>query len=167
MYLKISRKGMKRLGGRSDQHPCLAKLPLGAVAGLLVAFALSLVFPLLPTGAWFALGFMGSATGVIWFAVAHSSPTASIEKKLSPISTFIAYLGVAAIGGLWGTLVERLLGMPVAIACILIAPAIVGPVLGAIAKTRISVSSIALATAASLFGFSTPYAISWLSNAGA
>ena len=29
MYLKISRKGMKRLGGRSDQHPCLAKLPLG------------------------------------------------------------------------------------------------------------------------------------------
>ena len=28
MYLKISRKGMKRLGGRSDQHPCLAKLPL-------------------------------------------------------------------------------------------------------------------------------------------
>lgn len=28
MYLKISRKGIKRLGGRSDQHPCLAKLPL-------------------------------------------------------------------------------------------------------------------------------------------
>ena len=27
MYLKISRKGIKRLGGRSDQHPCLAKLP--------------------------------------------------------------------------------------------------------------------------------------------
>ena len=33
MYLKISRKGIKRLGGRSDQHPCLAKLPLGPPHG--------------------------------------------------------------------------------------------------------------------------------------
>ena len=34
MYLKISRKGMKRLGGRSDQHPCLAKLPLAHTPAL-------------------------------------------------------------------------------------------------------------------------------------
>ena len=34
MYLKISRKGIKRLGGRSDQHPCLAKLPLGTCTAI-------------------------------------------------------------------------------------------------------------------------------------
>ncbi len=32
MYLNTSRKGMKYLVDRSDQHPMLAKLPLGAWA---------------------------------------------------------------------------------------------------------------------------------------
>ena len=55
MYLKISRKGMKRLGGRSDQHPCLAKLPLGRGRGIPGGARPSLrlrVIPLLSVRHW-------------------------------------------------------------------------------------------------------------------
>ena len=105
MYLKISRKGMKRLGGRSDQHPCLAKLPLGATTtGLLTGAAVTLLLtwlwsqrraadPIVPLSLFRRPGFAANAwlaasTGMSLFtavvflpsfmqAVLHLKPTES------------------------------------------------------------------------------------------
>ena len=143
------------------------RLTLGAIVGLLVAFLLSLVFPHLPQGAWFLLGFIGAALGVVWHAIVHSSTQASEVPQLSFSQKVLAFLAVAAMGGLWGALVQSALGTPVAIICVLITPALLGPILGALSKEKLSLSSIALATMASVLGFLTPYAINLLFQAGA
>ena len=61
MYLKISRKGMKRLGGRSDQHPCLAKLPLVGLAWLRFGWIQSVAVPLDEPFMVLAFGALGAA----------------------------------------------------------------------------------------------------------
>ena len=143
------------------------RLVLGGVLGLLLAFLLSVLFPHLPHGAWFVLGFLGAAVGVVWHATAHSLPQASTPATLSSSQKVLAFLSVAAMGGLWGTLVQSALGTTVAVVCVLLTPAVLGPVFGALSKEKVGPASIALATVASLLGFFTPYAINLLFHADA
>ena len=143
------------------------RLVLGAIAGLLVALVLSLVFPHLPHGAWFLLGFLGAATGVVWHAAIHSSEQLTSSTTPSPSQKALMFLAVAAVGGLWGALVQSALGTTTAIVAVLITPAILGPILGALSREKLGLSSIALATVASILGFSTPYAINLLFQAAA
>ena len=143
------------------------RLVLGGVLGLMLAFLLSLPFPHLPHGVWFALGFLGAAVGVVWHAGTQSSPQASTPVTLSSSQKVLAFLSVAAMGGLWGTLVQSALGTTVAVVCVVFTPAVLGPIFGALSKEKISFASIALATVASLLGFFTPHAINLLFRADA
>ena len=143
------------------------RLALGGMAGLLAALLLSLLVPSLPVGGWFLLGFLGATGGVVWHAFVHASPSASRRTDLSLFQKLLAFSAVAAMGGGWGALVQSSLGPTAAVACLLVTPAILGPILGAISKESVSVKSIMLATVASLMGFYTPYAINLLFQAGA
>jgi len=143
------------------------RLVLGAIAGLLVALVLSLVFPYLPHGAWFLLGFLGAASGVVWHATIYSSKQPGSPATLSLPQKALMFFAVSAMGGLWGALVQSVLGTTAAIVAVLITPAILGPILGALSKEELGLSSIALATVASILGFSTPYAINLLFQAAA
>ena len=143
------------------------RLVLGAIAGLLVALVLSLAFPHLPHGAWFLLGFLGAASGIVWHAIIHSSKQPAYPATLSLPQKALMFLAVAAMGGLWGALVQSALGATAAIVAVLITPAILGPILGALSKEKLGLSSIALATVASIPGFSNPYAINLLFQAAA
>ena len=143
------------------------RLTLGAICGLLVAFALSLPFPHLPVSAWFALGFLGAVVGVVWHAAVHSLPRPTTPVKLSISQKVLAFLSVAAMGGLWGAFVESEAGTTIAIVSVLITPLVLGPILGALSKEKVHLATIALATVASLIGFFTPYAVNLLFQAGA
>jgi hypothetical protein len=143
------------------------RLVLGAIAGLSVAFVLSLVFPHLPHGAWFLLGFLGASVGVLWHAIIHSSKQPTSPATLSLPQKTLMFLAVAAMGGLWGALVQSALGTTAAVVAVLITPAILGPILGALSKEKLGLWSIALATVASILGFSTPHAINLLFQAAA
>lgn len=132
---------------------------LCAVVGALVAFLLSQFFPSLPTSVWFALTFGGAAIGIVWQAAVSSAREAAADHKAAPISKPVAFLGIALVGGLWGSAVASAAGASVAVLTLVIGPALLGPLFGHIAKQTITPAAIAFATMACVTGFAAPYAI--------
>lgn len=140
----------------------LWRLVLGAALGALLAFAISLVFPGLASGAWFALLFIGASAGLVWHAGVVSAREAASGHTVQPISTPVSFLGIALVGGLWGWLLVSAARFIVAVLSLLSMPFVLGPLFGRLAKQRVGVKEISFAIVASLTGFFVPYGINFV-----
>jgi len=137
---------------------------LGASLGVLVAFLLSLLFPGLPPAFWISLALLGATVGLVWqFAVLSAKEVAGGQQS-QRISSPVAFLGFAFVGGLWGHLVASFAGASVALLCVAAAPWVFGKLFCSIAKRRFRVRAAAFATIAFVVGFAAPYVISLAFN---
>lgn len=132
---------------------------LGAVAGALVALLLAGLFPSFPAAASFSLGFAGASVGVVWHIAVASAQDAASGRKAEPISAPVSFLAIALVGGLWGGLLASFAGPAWAALALLVAPCLLGPLFGRIAKRRVSPNAIAFATLASLIGLAVLHGI--------
>lgn len=138
---------------------------LGAAAGVALASIASIAFPGQASAVWFVLAFLGASVGVVWHVAAVSAKEASQGIQQPTVSPFVSFLGIAGIGGLWGTVIESAAGPIAAAACLVVAPAVLGSMFGAFTKRRVQVSTVAFSTAAALVGYATPPAIQFLFQA--
>jgi hypothetical protein len=130
----------------------------GAVA-LAIAFVLSLFIPSFGSGAWFSLAFVGVTVGFIWQAAIASAKEAALGRTVQPMSKFVAFIGIAAIGGVWGNLVAGAIGLAFAAAALILAPLLLAPVFSRVSKQSIRFGQITFTVVALLAGFVAPYAI--------
>jgi hypothetical protein len=136
----------------------------GAVA-LAIAFVLSLFISSFGAEAWFSFAFIGATVGFVWQAAVASAKEAGQGKTVQPMSKFVAFLGIAAIGGVWGSLVAGAIGPAFAAAALILVPLLLAPVFSLLSKQRIRVGQIAFTVVALLIGFATPHAIYYLFRA--
>ncbi|MFC5498568.1 hypothetical protein ACFPOE_13560 [Caenimonas terrae] len=137
------------------------RIALGCGLALALVAAANAVYPV-PAGAWFLLGFVGASVGGVWQAAAASkqAPSPPVTPGRRPrLPSALAFLTVAAIGGLWGYLAELAFGRTFAVLCMLLGPPLLAPVFGILSKERLSPFSVVLASAACLLGYATPHAI--------
>ena len=137
---------------------------LGFLAGLAIVGVASIVHPL-PAGAWFAFGFVGSAIGVVLQVGASSKRNPNprlLVANLTRFQSVLFLLAIATLGGSAGYAVEQLIGPTAAVVWVLVAPLVLGPVLGTLAGERVTALSIFACSTASLLGYFAPRFIEWL-----
>jgi len=140
------------------------RVVIGGALGAAVALLLNSLFPALPAAASFAIFFVAASVGIIWHIGALSDREAAVGRREVRISKPVAFLGIAAIGGLWGSLAEASFGAPIALVAAITAPWLLGMLFGLITKQRIGFKSTAFAMVAVLVGLATPYAITLVFN---
>ncbi|MGA0612325.1 hypothetical protein [Caldimonas sp. KR1-144] len=141
----------------------LWRVVAGALVGALLAFALAAAFPSFNAAAGFTIVFLGIASGVVWQAVVSS--TCSAATRHPPMSRVVAFLGLAAVGGLWGSLVEAAAGSPiVALIVLFLSPSLLSPLAAKLSHTSVSQRQVLFATCAFAIGYAIPYAINGLAS---
>jgi hypothetical protein len=142
----------------------LWRIILGCVLGLVFAGMASLVHPL-PAGAWFALAFIGSAVGAVRQVAAISRQGPGLSSRISELTVFqqvLVLFVVAAMGGGGGQLIEPIVGPYFAVAAVILAPLVIGPVFGALSHERVTLPAVAACSVVSLVGYYVPDIIEWL-----
>ena len=134
---------------------------LGAFFGVALAYLLSLVFPGLPPALWFFLAFLGATVGLVWRLAVLSARESVTGQQGQRISAPMAFLGIAIVGGISGSLIAAAAGVPVALLCLLVAPSLLGKLYYYFADQRFRVRPVWFASLAAVAGFSTFHAIAF------
>ena len=138
-----------------------------ALFGIVFATVLAQLTSWLSVEAAYLFAFLASSAGVVWqVAVISAKEAGNPQPKPTSISKPVAFLGVAAIGGLLGHLAASALGVTAAIVVVVIAPFLLAPLFASLTKKSISLRQILFALFASLVGLATPYAINVLLSPG-
>ena len=129
------------------------------VASLVVGALIAMVIPESGPASIVICSLVGIATGMIWQSQAEYPAGATPELE-APMSKSVAFLGLALVGGIWGSLGEIFFysALVPALALVL-APFIVGPVIGALVKRRYALGQLAFAACGLVSGLAVPYAI--------
>jgi hypothetical protein len=134
----------------------LWRLVVATFASVIGAVALAVAIPAFSPVLGFALVILGVALGIVWQSKA-TFPSASVEP---PISSPVAFLGLAFVGVVWGGLLELATGSSVAAAALLAAtPTLSSPVIVLITKRALPARQLAFATIAFTAGFAVIYVI--------
>lgn len=143
------------------------RIILCALSGIVLATALAQLTSWFSVEAAYLFAFLASSAGVMWqVAVISAKEAGNPQRKPTSISKPVAFLGVAAIGGLVGHLAASALGITAAIIVVAIAPFLLAPLFASLTKQSISHRQTLFALSASLVGLATPYAISVLLSPG-
>ena len=137
----------------------LWRVVLCAIAGALIAVVLSALIPSLPSAALFGFVFAAASAGVVWQVRVVSAAELRAGSSQPTISKPVSFLALAFIGGLWGALVEVMIGTLPALALTAVAPWLLAPAFGALSKRSIGTGATAFAMSAAITGFLTPHAI--------
>jgi FtsH-binding integral membrane protein len=138
---------------------------LATLAGLSVALVLAWLFPAFGIGAGMLLTLVALTAGLVWEAKAASqdSPPGAPKAEDQPVSRPIAFLGIAVMGTMWGSVASYLLDSSVIALLLLVAlPFVLGPVVGAVTKKPIFLNDLLFAAVALALGFMTPWAVTQL-----
>lgn len=138
---------------------------LATLAGLSVALVLAWLFPAFGIGAGVLLTLVALTAGLVWEAKAGSgnSPTGAPKAEEQPVSGPIAFLGIAVMGTMWGSVASYLLDSGVIALLLLVAlPFVLGPVVGAVTKRPVFLNDLLFAAVALALGFMTPWAVTQL-----
>ena len=143
------------------------RITICTLFGIVLATVLAQLTSWFSVEAAYLFAFLASSAGVVWqIAVISAKEAANPQLKPTSISRPVAFLGVAAIGGLVGHLAASTLGVTTAIVVVVIAPFLLAPLFASITKHSISLRQTLFALFASLVGLATPYAIYFLLSPG-
>ncbi len=102
---------------------------------------------------------LGLTAGLIWQSQADHPAVVTPEVE-APMSTPVAFLGLAFVGGIWGGLGEILFDSALVPALALVlAPFVFGPVIALLVQCKYAVGQLCFAACALLTGLAVPYAI--------
>jgi hypothetical protein len=137
----------------------LWRVVFGVVVSLAFSFVVSKFFAGYPSGAWFALAFVGGSVGAVWQLAVMVNRQPVEQRSSHGMSKTFMFLGAAIIGCGWGWLVNNHLGFVFAVGSLLFGPIALGPVFGAISKQPVTLQSVAFITTAFLSGFLVTYGL--------
>lgn len=138
---------------------------LTTLAGLSAALILAWLLPAFGIGAGVLLTLAALTAGLVWEAKAASgdSPPGAPKAEDQPVARPIAFLGIAVMGTMWGSVASYLLDSNVIALLLLIAlPFVLGPVAGAVTKKPVFLNDLLFAAVALALGFMAPWAITQL-----
>jgi hypothetical protein len=137
----------------------LWRLLLGALGAIGIGLLLTSLFGQFPPAAWFGVGFFGAVIGLVWHVAVLSRRAGAAGQSAPPVSPPVAFLGMAAVGGIWGSVVAGTFGDVVAAIAVALAPWLLGPLFAAIARKPVGIRAMGMASAATLVGFAVLYSI--------
>jgi hypothetical protein len=129
------------------------------VASVAVGALISLFIPEYGPASIAVCSLLGVATGLIWQSQADHPGVVTPEVE-APMSKPVAFLGLAFVGGIWGGLGEVFFHSAlIPASALVLAPFVVGPVIGALVKRNYAFGQLAFAACALVSGVAVPYAI--------
>jgi hypothetical protein len=135
------------------------RVVVAVVASLAVGGLIAMVIPESGPASIAICSLLGAATGLIWQSQAQY-PAGLTPEVEAPMSKPVAFLGLAFVGGIWGGLGEIFFHSALVPAlALLLAPFVVGPVIGALVKRNYAFGQLAFAACALVSGLAVPYAI--------
>ncbi|WP_280811531.1 hypothetical protein [Variovorax boronicumulans] len=140
----------------------LWRIALAAFFGFAVGMAAAQIFPGFGAGAVATVTLLALFGGVMWHAsaIASAAPADAPKAEQQPISRPIAFLGIALVGLLVGSVYDYLLSSgPIALSVLIVSSIVLVCVGGAITKTPVYLTDLLFMVAALVTGFVTPWAI--------
>jgi hypothetical protein len=138
---------------------------LATVTGLAAGLLLALIFPVFAGGPVILVALMSFAAGMVWHAAATSPtpPPGTKTPEEKPISRPLAFVGIAVMGLMWGSVAHYLMDSRlVALLLLVAAPFALGPLAGVATRRPVYLNDLLFASVALGAGFFTPWAIARL-----
>ncbi|MGJ7567181.1 hypothetical protein ACSFBM_25255 [Variovorax sp. GB1R11] len=138
---------------------------LAGVLGLSAALLLAMVFPAFGVGPVALVTLLSFTAGMVWHAAAASPtpPPGTKAPEEKPVSRPLAFVGIAVMGVMWGSVAHYLLDSRIiALLLLVAAPFAFGPLAGVATRRPVYLNDLLFTSAALGAGFFTPWAIAKL-----